>query len=59
MLHFHKKLTLVVDAGNTNVVFALANDTGFLAEYRQETNVRATADDLAVWLSPLLQLEKL
>jgi type III pantothenate kinase len=56
---FHKNLTLIIDAGNTNVVFALANDDGFISEYRHETNTRTTADDLAVWLLPLLQLGKL
>jgi type III pantothenate kinase len=55
---FRKKLTLVIDAGNTNVVFALANAGQIVAEFRHETNARATADDLAVWLLPLLQLEK-
>jgi len=55
---FRKKLTLVIDAGNTNVVFALADDARIVAEYRHETNARATADDLAVWLLPLLQLDK-
>ncbi len=55
---FHKKLTLVIDAGNTNVVFALADGARIVAEYRHETNARDTADDLAVWLLPLLQLEK-
>ena len=59
---FRKKLTLVIDAGNTNVVFALCDKGSrgaqIVAEYRHETNLRTTADDLAVWLLPLLQLEK-
>jgi len=58
---FHKKFTLVIDAGNTNIVFALAEPARalrILSEYRHETNLRATADDLAVWILPLLQLEK-
>lgn len=61
---FHKNHTLVIDAGNTNVVFALAvpdhlPGAKFIAEFRHETNARATADDLAVWLSPLLGLSKM
>jgi len=55
---FSKKLTLIIDAGNTNVVFALADGMNILAEFRHETNLRTTGDDLAVWLQPLLQLEK-
>jgi type III pantothenate kinase len=56
-----KKLTLVIDAGNTNVVFALwdgtAKENNWVGEFRHETNLRTTADDLAVWLGPLLQLD--
>jgi len=56
---FNKKFTLVIDAGNTNVVFALVDGVRrIISEYRHETNLRVTADDLAVWLLPLLQLEK-
>lgn len=57
-MFWHKKLTLIIDAGNTNVVFALWDNTKFVGEFRHETNLRATADDLAVWFLPLLQLEK-
>ncbi len=59
MFHLSKNLTLVLDAGNTNVVFAVTDGEKFIAEYRRETNVRATADDLAVWLLPLMQLNNL
>lgn len=55
---FSKQFTLVIDAGNTNIVFALWDGTRFVMEFRHETNLRATSDDLAVWLLPLLQLEK-
>ncbi|HCM83930.1 MAG TPA: type III pantothenate kinase [Alphaproteobacteria bacterium] len=55
---FKKKHTLVIDAGNTNVVFAVTDAGQIIHEYRHETNLRTTADDLAVWFLSLLQLEK-
>lgn len=58
MFSFNTKHTLVIDAGNTNVVFAVTDGAQIIHEYRHETNLRATADDLAVWFLPLLQLEK-
>lgn len=58
MFGFDKKYTLVIDAGNTNVVFAVTDNVRIIHEYRHETNLRATADDLAVWFMPLLNLEK-
>jgi type III pantothenate kinase len=58
MLWFEQKHILAIDAGNTNVVFAVTDGARIIHEYRHETNLRATDDDLAVWLLPLLQLEK-
>ena len=55
-------MLLAVDAGNTNVVFALvANGEGegreIKARWRIATDPRRTADEYAVWLSQLLSLE--
>ena len=58
MSWFQHKHNLVIDAGNTNVTFALARGMDIVHEYRRETNAHATADDLAVWFLPLLQLDK-
>nr|WP_295665645.1 type III pantothenate kinase [Sphingomonas sp.] len=54
-------MLLAIDAGNTNVVFALV-DTGqgggtIKARWRIATDPRRTADEYAVWLSQLLSLE--
>lgn len=54
-------MLLAIDAGNTNVVFALV-DTGagareIKARWRIATDPRRTADEYAVWLSQLLALE--
>jgi len=51
-------MLLAVDAGNTNVVFALVTDTGEIAaRWRIATDPRRTADEYAVWLNQLLGLE--
>jgi type III pantothenate kinase len=50
-------MLLAVDAGNTNVVFALVDRGAIKARWRIATDPRRTADQYAVWLHQLLQLE--
>lgn len=50
-------MLLALDVGNTNVVFALVDDGAIVARWRIATDPRRTADEYAVWLSQLLQLE--
>ena len=50
-------MLLAVDAGNTNVVFALVEGGAIRARWRIATDPRRTADEYAVWLSQLLGLE--
>jgi type III pantothenate kinase len=50
-------MLLAVDAGNTNVVFALVEDGIVRARWRIATDPRRTADEYAVWLHQLLALE--
>ena len=50
-------MLLAVDAGNTNLVFALVEDGVIRARWRIATDARRTADQYAVWLHQLLQLE--
>jgi type III pantothenate kinase len=50
-------MLLAVDAGNTNVVFALVEGGEVRARWRIATDPRRTADEYAVWLSQLLALE--
>ena len=50
-------MLLAVDAGNTNVVFALVDGGEIRARWRIATDPRRTADEYAVWLSQLLALE--
>lgn len=50
-------MLLAIDAGNTNVVFALVEAGAIKARWRIATDPRRTADEYAVWLSQLLQIE--
>ncbi|HEX7784124.1 MAG TPA: type III pantothenate kinase [Sphingobium sp.] len=50
-------MLLAVDAGNTNVVFALVEGRDIRARWRIATDPRRTADEYAVWLNQLLMLE--
>lgn len=52
-------MLLAIDAGNTNIVFALYEGEKMRAQWRAVTQVSRTADEYAVWLSQLLALEKL
>ena len=52
-------MLLAIDAGNTNVVFALLEGREVRARWRIATDPRRTADEYVVWLSQLLALEGL
>src|SRR5258705_6451705 len=50
-------MLLAIDAGNTNLVFALLDGGEIKARWRIATDPRRTADQYAVWLHQLLALE--
>lgn len=50
-------MLLAIDAGNTNIVFALVDGREIKARWRIATEARRTADEYAVWLHQLLELE--
>src|SRR6201999_194440 len=52
-------MLLAIDAGNTNIVFAVHDGEKFRAEWRAVTKTARTSDEYAVWLSQLLALEGL
>ena len=52
-------MLLAVDAGNTNLVFALIDGGEIRARWRIASDPRRTADEYAVWLHQLLELEGL
>jgi type III pantothenate kinase len=52
-------MLLCIDTGNTNTVFSVWDGTKFAGMWRISTDHRRTADEYFVWLSTLIQLQKL
>ena len=51
-------MLLAIDNGNTNVKFALVDDQGeIVCRWRIATDARRTADEYAVWLNQLAEME--
>lgn len=50
-------MLLAIDAGNTNIVFAVHDGKEIRAQYRAASKDGRTADEYYVWLVQLLQLE--
>jgi type III pantothenate kinase len=50
-------MLLAIDAGNTNIVFALVEGGQIRTRWRIATDARRTADEYAVWLHQLIALE--
>lgn len=49
-------MLLAIDAGNTNIVFALFDGRSLKARWRIATDPRRTGDEYAVWLMQLLSI---
>ena len=52
-------MLLAIDAGNTNIVFAVCEGHRIIAQWRAATKVTRTSDEYAVWLAALLNLHGL
>lgn len=52
-------MLLAIDCGNTNTVFAVHDGTDFVAVWRTSTEHQRTADQYYVWLSTLMDFQKL
>jgi type III pantothenate kinase len=52
-------MLLVIDAGNTNIVFAVHDGHGWAGVWRIATAPQRTSDEYAVWLLTLLDFAKL
>jgi len=52
-------MLLAIDAGNTNIVFALHDGNKIIHKWRISSADSRTADEYMVWLSQLLNFEKL
>lgn len=48
-------MLLVIDAGNTNVVFAVFNGNSIAGQWRIHTDARRTADEYGVWLTQVME----
>ena len=53
------EMLLAIDVGNTNTMFAIHDGTDWVARWRSHTESTRTADDYAVWLSQMCQMEGL
>jgi type III pantothenate kinase len=52
-------MLLAIDAGNTNVVFAVFDGQEKRGQWRISTDGRRTSDEYAVWLTALMTMKKL
>ena len=52
-------MLLAIDAGNTNIVFAVFDGEVLRGSWRASTDARRTADEYAVWFTQLISLEGL
>ncbi len=52
-------MLLAIDTGNTNTLFAIHDGKKWRAQWRSATDSTKTADDYAVWLTQLMQLNGL
>ncbi len=50
-------MLLAIEAGNTNIKFALIEGEAINTRWRIATNARKTADEYAVWLIQLMEIE--
>jgi type III pantothenate kinase len=52
-------MLLAIDTGNTNTLFAVHDGKDWRAQWRSATDMTKTADDYAVWLSQLMEINGL
>ncbi len=52
-------MLLVIDVGNTNIVFALYDADRLIGKWRAASDTRKTADEYAVWLTQLFALHNI
>jgi type III pantothenate kinase len=52
-------MLLAIDCGNTNIVFAVFDGDNLIGQWRSSTKSDKTADEFGVWLTHLLNVEKI
>ena len=48
-------MLIVIDCGNTNIVFAVYKDKELIGKWRTATNAEKTSDDYSIWLEQILR----
>ena len=46
---------LIIDIGNTNIVFATYHDTTVKSKWRVSTDLKRTSDEYYIWFSAILE----
>eukprot|EP01035_Chromulina_nebulosa_P052080 gene52080-biopygen36851 len=52
-------MLLAIEQGNTNTLFAVHDGESWIAQWRSATESTRTADEYAVWLSQLFEMNSL
>ena len=52
-------MLLAIEQGNTNTLFAIHDGADWIAQWRAATESTRTADEYAVWLYQLMQMQGL
>jgi len=52
-------MLLAIEQGNTNTLFAVHDGKEWIAQWRTATDSMRTADEYAVWLHQLLEMQHL
>jgi type III pantothenate kinase len=52
-------MLLAIEQGNTNTLFAVHDGETWIAQWRTATDSMRTADEYAVWLHQLLEMQGL
>ena len=52
-------MLLAIEQGNTNTLYAIHDGSGWIAQWRTATDSMRTADEYAVWLHQLLEMQGL
>lgn len=52
-------MLLVIDAGNTNTVFAVFDGNSLIGQWRMATDARRTSDEYCVWLLQIMRYENI
>jgi type III pantothenate kinase len=52
-------MLLAIDVGNTHSVFGIHDGTRWVAVWRKQTDARSTEDEIAVWISQMMEVSRI